>query len=184
MSNLEIVAVLCPECEQMVGVGENHACWSQELGMRAFEAAMWKKWKQEEGNPIELEDDEYEAWMANETRHCHENGLAFPISGEAMLAEMRDLEALVPSEFPWVWPCGLCGNLQDPNVNWEGIPANCSRCSCYICHNHGGVDAEGNIWCENCAEAQGIRFEEESIPGCPSLVKEHLMLVDPRREEL
>ena len=51
MSNLEIVGVRCPECEQMVGVNENHACWLQELGMQAFEDAMWKKWKEE--NAIE-----------------------------------------------------------------------------------------------------------------------------------
>ena len=64
-----------------------------------------------------------------------------------------------------VWPCRFCGNLQDPNVNWEGIPANCERCFSYICSNHGGVDAEGNIWCEICAKEHGVVLEADPIPA-------------------
>ena len=48
------------------------------------------------------------------------------------------------------WPCHICGNLQGPNVNWQGIPANCHNCGHYVCGKHGKVDAEGNIWCEKC----------------------------------
>jgi hypothetical protein len=52
--DLEIVAVKCLDCEQMVWAGDDHPCWVEELGMRAFEAAMWKKWKEENAiEPVE-----------------------------------------------------------------------------------------------------------------------------------
>lgn len=54
MSNLEIVGVRCPDCEQMVSAGDNHACWAQELGMQAFEDAMWARYQEEEAiEPLE-----------------------------------------------------------------------------------------------------------------------------------
>lgn len=52
----------------------------------------------------------------------------------------------------WVWPCNLCGNLGDSNVNWEAIQANCSHCHRYVCSGHSGVDAEGDVWCDVCAK--------------------------------
>src|SRR5437879_2221266 len=74
---------------------------------------------------------------------------------EAMWEEYLDEEAIEPVR-SWVWPCDICGNRQDPNVNWDGLPSNCSRCFRYVCYNHGGVDAEGDIWCENCASSHNI----------------------------
>jgi len=52
----------------------------------------------------------------------------------------------------WVWPCHLCGNLGDSNVNWQAIQANCSHCHRYVCSGHSEVDAEGDVWCEICAK--------------------------------
>jgi hypothetical protein len=43
MLDLEIVAVKCLDCEQMVWAGDDHPCWVEELGMRALEEAMWKR---------------------------------------------------------------------------------------------------------------------------------------------
>lgn len=75
----------------------------------------------------------------------------------------RDIQKLDSKRL--VWPCSLCDNLQDANVNWDGLPANCHRCLRYICNDHGGVDAEGNIWCGNCAKEQNIVLELDPIPA-------------------
>src|SRR5207245_1366910 len=68
----------------------------------------------------------------------------------------------------------ICDNLQDSNVNWDGVPANCSRCMRYICNNHGGVDTEGNIWCADCAKEHNAALELNPIP---------VLAVDPAEDE-
>lgn len=46
----EIVSVKCLDCEQMVPAQDcqGHPCWQDELGMRAFEERMRKKYQDEE----------------------------------------------------------------------------------------------------------------------------------------
>jgi hypothetical protein len=61
-------------------------------GLDAQGQEAWDDHLKNSVNPIELESDEYEAWIAGETRRCHENGLPFPVSGVAMVTEA--LEAI------------------------------------------------------------------------------------------
>ncbi|HEX3642851.1 MAG TPA: hypothetical protein VHV10_16320 [Ktedonobacteraceae bacterium] len=41
---------------------------------------------------MNMDDDEYEAFLAESARYCVENGL--PMAGEAMTQEMQDLEEI------------------------------------------------------------------------------------------
>lgn len=78
-----------------------------------------------------------------------------------------------------IWPCDICSNLKDNDVNWQGIPANCGLCNCYICSKHGGVTKEGDIFCNKCAKEQNVILEnaptrelQEQISTLEEKVKE------------
>lgn len=73
MIELEITAVQCPECEQMVGDGDNHPCWQlatdEEIGDMAHALYLAFK-REEEVEPFGEPNAEY-CWSAE---HDHNGG--------------------------------------------------------------------------------------------------------------